>query len=133
MMFLLLHVTCSCIFHMYVPFFSILLILIVFGTLPLVFLFLSLFRLVYAWHQRASLLHPRTLFVPRHLLLILLLLMSDFVMIKTVRTFQRIFLNVAFIWNAKSFFQTFSILTYPLSSTIGVRSPFMTSWSPVPL
>ena len=133
MMFLLLHVTCSCIFHAYVPFFSILLILIVFGTLPLVFLFLSLFRLVYAWHQKASLLRPRTLFVPGHLLLIPLLLMSGFMMIKPVKTFQRIFLDVAFIRNAKSFFRTFSILTYPPSSTIRVGSPFMTSRSPVSL
>ena len=32
MMFLLLHVTCSCIFHAYIPIFSFLLILTVFGT-----------------------------------------------------------------------------------------------------
>ena len=42
MMFLLLHVTCSCIFHAYIPFFSILLILTLFGTLLLLSLFVSL-------------------------------------------------------------------------------------------
>ena len=45
-MFLLLHVTCSCIFHAYIPFFSILLILILFGTLLLLSLSLSLSLLV---------------------------------------------------------------------------------------
>ena len=76
-MFLLLHVTYSCIFHAYVPLFSIFLILI------LLVLFLSLSRLVCAWHLSASLLHPGTLFFSgHHLLLILLLLMSGSVMIK---------------------------------------------------
>ena len=42
MMFLLLHVTWSCIFHAYIPFFSSLLILTMFGTLLLVSLSLSL-------------------------------------------------------------------------------------------
>ena len=121
MMFLLLHVTCSCIFHAYIHLFSIFLIFIL---LVLFYLSLSLslslspslsfFRLVCAWHLSASLLHPRTLFVPRqHLLLILLLLLSGFVMIKPVRTFQRTFLDAAFIRNTKSSFQIFLILTFP--------------------
>ena len=82
-MFLLLHVTYSCIFHAYVPLFSIFLILI------LLVLFLSLSRLVCAWHLSASLLHPRTYFFSgHHLLLILLILMSGSVMIKT-KNFSR--------------------------------------------
>ena len=98
MMFLLLHVTCLCIFHAYVPFFSFSLILLLIDTLLSlclslslsVSLSLSLSRIVCAWHPSASLLHPETLFVPRHLLLlILLLLMSGSMMIKPVKTFQR--------------------------------------------
>ena len=88
MMFLLLHVTCLCIFHAYVPFFSFSLILLLIDTL--LCLSLSLSRIVCAWHPSASLLHPETLFIPRHLLLlILLLLMSGSMMIKPVKTFQR--------------------------------------------
>ena len=45
-MFLLLHITRSCIFHAYVLLFSIILILIVFGSLLLISLSLSLFLLV---------------------------------------------------------------------------------------
>ena len=41
MMFLLLHVTCSCVFHAYVPFFSFSLILLLIGTLLRVSLSLS--------------------------------------------------------------------------------------------
>ena len=105
------------------------------GTLLLVSLSLSLslFRLVCAWHLRASLLHPRTLFVPgQHLLLILLLLLSGFVMIKPVRPFQRTFLDAAFIRNTKSSFQIFLILTFPQSSIVEVRSLFVISRSLVP-
>ena len=104
MMYLLLHVTCSYIFHAYVPFLSFLLIRTVFGTFlrlspPL--LSLSLSRLVYSWHlKRASLLRPGTLFVSGHHLLPLLILsplMSGSMMIKLVRTFWRTFLDAAFI------------------------------------
>ena len=59
---------------------------------------LSLYiRLVCSWHQRiASLLCPKTLFVPGHLpLLILPPLMSGSVMIKLVRTFLRTFFDMA--------------------------------------
>ena len=90
---------------------------------------LSFFQLVYSWHQRrASLLRPGILFVPRHLLLILLLL-SGSMMIKPVRTFRRTFHNAAFIRNTKSFFHIFPILTFTLSSIVGVGSPFVTSQS----
>ena len=42
MMFLLLHVTCSCIFHAYVPFFSFFLTFLLIGTFLLIFLSFSL-------------------------------------------------------------------------------------------
>ena len=97
---------------------------------------LSLSWLVYSWHlKRESILHPKTLFVPGHHLLPLLILpplMSSSVIIKLVSTFQRTFLDGTFIRNAKSSFQISLILTYPLSSTVGVGSPFMTSWSLAP-
>ena len=112
MMYLLLHVTCSCIFHAYVPFISFLLILTVFGTflrLSLsLSLSLSLFQLVCSWHlKRASLLRLETLFVLGHHflpMLILPALMLGSVMIKPVKTFRRNFLDEAFIRNAKSSF-----------------------------
>ena len=134
MMFLLLYVTCSYIFHAYVPLFSIFFILNLFGTLLLVSLSLSLSWLVCAWHLNASLLCPGTLFVPgQHLVLILLLLLSGSMMINPIKTFQRTFLDPTLIQNAKSFFRTFPILTFPLSFTIGVGSLYMTTRSLVPL
>ena len=78
----------------------------------------------------------RTLFVPRHLLLLPLLIllhpMSDSMMIKPVRTFWRTFHDAAFIWYAKSFYRIVLILTFPLLSTVGVRSHYVASWSLVP-
>ena len=73
------------------------------------------------WKSTSSWNPPRL----RHHLLplpILPLLMSGSVMIKPVRTFWRTFHNATFIRNAKSFYRTFLILTFPLSSTVGVRS-----------
>ena len=71
----------------------------------------SFFWLVYSWNQRkASLLRPGTLFIPRHHLLPLLILpplMFSSLIIKLVRTFQRTFLDAAFIRNAKSSFPIF--------------------------
>ena len=131
---LLLHVTCSCIFHAYVPFFFFLLIL----CLVIFCLSLSLsLSVICSWHQRrTSLLHPGTLFNLGHLLLLPLLILHpltfDFVMRRPVRTSQRTFHDAAFIWNAKSSYQTFSILTFPLSSTVRVGSHCVASRSPVP-
>ena len=129
---LLLHVTCSCIFHAYIPFFFILLILNVL-VLFCLSLSLSFFQLVALWHLNRNLLYPETLFIPRHFLLhplrILPPPMSDSMMIKPVRTFRRTFHNVAFIWNAKSSFRIFLILTFPLSSTVGVGSHYVVSRS----
>jgi len=100
------------------------------GTLLILSLSLSLSRLVYTRHLSVSLLHPRTFFVPgQYLLLILLLLLSGSVMIKPIRTFRRTFHDTEFIWNAKSSFRIFPILTFPLSSTVGVGSLFVTSRS----
>ena len=96
----------------------------------------SLFKLVCSWHlKRASLLRLETLFVLGHHflpLLILPVLMSGSVMIKPVKTFRRTFLDEVFIRKAKSSFQIFPILTFPLSSIVGVRSLFMASQSLVP-
>ena len=97
MMFLSLHVTCSCIFmhtylylslywYWYYWWFS-------------VCFFLSLFlSLVLLWHLNENPLRPRTLFILGHpLLLTPLLLTYSSVMIKPERTFWRTFLNEAFI------------------------------------
>ena len=131
MIFLLLHVTCSCIFHAYIQFFffiSILLILICVGTS----LSLSLSWLVALWHPNVSLLRPRTLFILGHLLLILPPLTFGSVMRRPVRTSQRTFHDEAFIRNAKSFYWTFPIPIFPLSSTVGAGSHFVASRSLVP-
>ena len=94
------------------------------------FLSLSLSRLVTLWHPNKNPLRPRTLFVLGHLLLLTpLLLTYNFVMIKPVRTFQRTFLDGAFIRNAKSSYRIFPILTFPLSSIVGVGSHCVTSRS----
>ena len=123
MMFLSLHVTCSCIFiHMYLHFFMFLYIDL-FGAFLRVSLSPSLcfFRLVASWHLNENPLHPRTLFVLGHPLpLTLLLLLFGSMMIKPERNFRRTSLDEAFIWNAKSSYRISSILTFPLSSTIGL-------------
>ena len=64
--------------------------------------------------------------------LILLHLTSDSVMIKPIRTFQRTSHDEAFIRKSKSFYQIFSILTFPLSSTIGIGSHCVASRSLLP-
>ena len=93
---------------------------------------LSLFQMVCAWLPSAKLLRPRTLFILGHLLpLTLPPFTFNSMMIKPVRTFRKTFLDVAFIWNARSFFWTSLILIYPLSFTVGVRSSFVTSRSVV--
>ena len=125
-MLLSLHVTCSCIFHAYVHSFLYILILICVGAFLLVSS-LSFFRLVALWHLNENLLHPGTLFVPGHLLLILPPPTSGFVMIKSVRTFRRTFLDEAFIRNATLSYQISPILNFPLSSTAGAGSHFVVS------
>ena len=100
MMYLSLHVTCSCIFmHTYLQF-IIFLYIDLFGVFPRVSLSPSLSFLHWStlWHLNANPLRPRTFFVLRHplLLLTLLLFMYGSVMIKPERTLQRTFLNEAF-------------------------------------
>ena len=95
-MFLLLHITCSCIFHTYVLSFIPILILICVSAFLHVSLSLSLFlSLVALWHLNGNLLRPGTLFVSEHLLLLPLLTLlhirSGSVLIKPVRTFRRTF------------------------------------------
>ena len=130
-MFLLLHITCSCIFmHTYLTFSIFLYILIVIGAFLHVSLSL-LFMLVVSWHLNVNLLHPETLFVLGYhfLLLILLPLTSGSVMKRPIRTSLRTFLDEVFIRNTKLFCQISPTLTYPLSFTIGVRSHYVTSRS----
>ena len=136
MMFLLLHITCSCIFmHTYFTF-SIFLYIELFWDFSN-FLFLppslspSCISLL-LWHLNVNLLHPRTLFVSGHLFhLILHHLMSSSTMRRPNRTYLRNFLDKAFIRNAKSFCQTSLTLTFPLSSTVGNGGHCVTSRSPV--
>ena len=126
-MFLLLHITCSCIriLHSLYSY-----ILIVIGAFLRVFISLSFFRLVALWHLNENLLRLGTLFVLGHLLLLILLpLMFGSMMIKPNKTFRRTFLDEAFIRNAKSFSRTSPTLTYLLSFTVGVGSHYVTSWS----
>ena len=98
--------------------------------------FLPTHSLVYVsalWHQNVSLLRLETLFVSGHLLLLLIPppLLFGSVMRKPKRTSRKNFLDEAFIQNAKSFCRTSLTLTYPLSLTIGVRSHYVMSRSPV--
>ena len=85
------------------------------------------------WHQNVSLLRPGTFFVPGHLLFLLILLPHMFrsVMRRPKRTSLRTSLDEVFIWNSKSFCQTSSTLTYPLSFIVGDGSHYVTSRSHV--
>ena len=51
---------------------------------------------------------------------------------KASQDFSKNFFDEAFIRNVKLSYQIFLILTFPLSSTVGVGSPFVTSWSLIP-
>ena len=76
MMYLCLHVTCSCIFmHTYLQF-SIFVILYLVGAFLIISLSLSLpfslfLMLVALWHLNVNRFHPGTLFIPGHLLFLL--------------------------------------------------------------
>ena len=109
-------------FHAYVPSCFYHLILKLLGTFLIVSLSLSplfslLLTLVASWNLNVSLLRLETLFVLRHLLLLLHLpplpLMSGSVMRKLNRTSWRTFHDVAFIRNAKPFCQNFLTLVNP--------------------
>ena len=121
-------------FHAYVPsiFFSSILCCWYFSdclSLSPSLSFLGYFAL---WHLNASPLHPRTHFNLRHPLLLPLTplhLTFGSTMRRPVRTSWRTFLDEAFIWNAKSSYRIFPILTYPLSSIVGDRSQCVASQS----
>ena len=121
-------------FHAYVPssFYICYIVLLVLFWLSLS-LPLSLFlALVASWLPNANLLRPRTLYVLGHLLpLILHPLPFGSMMKGPIRTSQKTFLDKAFIRNAKSSYRIFLMLTYPLSSTVGVGSG-VAPRSPVP-
>ena len=122
MMKFLLHVTCSCISHAYVLYFSIyLLYLNCFGVFLIVSFFsLSiLFTLVMSMDLSVNPLQPRTFFVsvPLRLLILLLSLFGSMMMMPT-RHSRKTFLDTAFILNANSFCRTSSTPTFPLSFTV---------------
>ena len=119
-------------FHAYIPSSFYISIYLVVGTFFIVSFsfFLSLpLKLVTSWHLSVSLLRPRTLFIPGHLLLLICLtplpLTSGSVMRRPNRTSLRTFHDEAFIRNTKSFCQTSLTLTYLLSSIVGVRSHYV--------
>ena len=119
--------------HTFISLYSYIDILVLFYFSLSLSLYIFFFRLVALWHLNGNLLCTGTLFVPGHLLLLPLLIlhppMSGFVMIKPVRTFRRTFHEAAFIRNIKSFYRIFSILTFALSSIVGVGSHYMASQS----
>ena len=126
-----MHFSCT---HTFISLYSYIELFGAFLFVPFLSLFLSLVAL---WHLNENLPRLGTLFIPRHLLLlpslILLHLTSSFVMMKPIRTFWRTSYDAAFIRNAKLFYWIFPILTFPLSSTVGVWSHYVASWSLVPL
>ena len=89
----------------------------------------SLVYISASWHQNISLFLLRTLFVPGHppLLLILLPHTSGFGMRRPKQTSLITSLDETFIRNAKSFCQTSMTLTFPLSSIVGNGSHYVTS------
>ena len=119
--------------HAYIPSVSYILIYYCVSTFFILSLSLHSCVSMLLWHLNANLLYPRTFCILGHLLpLTPHLLLFGFVMRMPERTSRRTFVNEAFIRNATSFYQTFPILTYPLSFTVGVGSHFVTSRSLVP-
>ena len=120
MQFIFLHVTCSCIFHVNVSFhFSI--------SGCDVFLSFSLSRIDCTWHLSANPLQLETLLVLGLLLLILPfpLFMFGSMMGRPNRTSLRTFRNVAFIWSAILFCQTFLTLFTLQSFRLGTGNLFV--------
>ena len=121
---------CTCTFKfLYLLYYILLVLFWMSPSLPL-----SLFlTLVATWHLDVNSFRPGTLFILKHLLLLLLLtplpLTSGSMMRRPNRTSLRTFHNAAFIRNTKSFCQIFLTLTYPLSSIVGVGSHCVASWS----
>ena len=107
-----LHITCSCILHAYVP------SSFLFVCTLLWLSILSLLRIVCVWHPSTNPLCLGTLFVLGHLLLILLLFISRFVMRRPISISRRTSPILVFIRNATWFYRTFPILLYPFSFII---------------
>ena len=117
MQFFFLHVTCSCIFHTYIPFLFYLFcgVVIMFSvSLPL-----SLSQIVCAWHPSVNPLPLRTLFILGLLLLTPLLFTFGSMMKRPIRTSRRTSPDVVFVWSATWFYRTFPILLYSLSFAVG--------------
>ena len=135
MMLFVLHVTCSCISHAYVPSFQyIWYYWCCLGLYWLFFLFLPLFLftlVVSMAPKRKSTLARNPLCSETSSHLILLYLIFGSVMMMPSRHFRRTFLDEAFIRNAKSFCRTLPTSTFPLSFTVGDGSHYVTSRSPV--
>ena len=110
--------TCSCTFHVYVPFQFLFFFWYLLWWCFSVYLLLSFSRIVCAWHPSANLLRLGTFFISRHLLLIPLLFTFGFVMRRPVRTSRRTVPNVVFIRNGMWFYRIFPILLFPLSYTV---------------
>ena len=134
----LLHVTCSCISHAYVLYFSIyLLYLNCFGAFPIVsfFPFSLLFTLAVSMATKCKSTPAQN---PLHSDVssssdstpLSLSLFGSVIMMST-RHSRRTFPDVAFILNAKSFWRTSPTLTFPLSFTVRDRSHYVTSRSHV--
>ena len=88
---------------------------------------LSVYVNLLLWHPNGNALRPGTLFVPRHpLLLTLLLSLFGFVMRRPNHTSLRTFLDKVFILNAKSSCWTSPTPTYPLSSIVRDRGHCVT-------
>ena len=118
--------------HAYIPSIVYILIYQLLGTFLIVslYLFLSLpLMLVASWHLSVNPLRPRTFFILENLLPLFLLTPLPLPLGSLMRrpnwTSLRTFHDVAFIQNAKSFCQIFLTLTYPLSSTVGIRSHYV--------
>ena len=113
-----LHVTCSCIVHAYIPFLS----HICCVDCVSLSLSLSLSRILYTWHPSAKLLHPETLFISEHHLLILLLFLSGSMMRRPIRTSRRTSPNMAFIGTPRDSIELFQYCSthYHSQSGLGI-------------
>ena len=121
----------SCICTIFFSIYSVVMVLFCLSPSP----FLSLSRIVFAWHPNANPFCLGTFFILGHLPLILLLFTFSSMIRKPVRTSWRTSPNVVFIRNAAWFYRTFLILLYPLSFIVGdgnlyVRYPWVVPpWS----
>ena len=122
----------SCIHFFFSMYFDIFELLGTFLIVSSLSLLLSIYVSLLLWHSNVNLFRPGTLFVLRHLLLLILpLSLSDSVMRRLNRTSLRTFLDEPFILNTKSSCRTSPTLTFPLSFTVRNGSHCVTSRSHV--